>query len=211
MVRQPSRVGVEFAVPWYRRVTRYAKPRSHASIAFAVGTLLFLGGFPNLTFAGPTAQSISAVEAAFVYQFTRYVEWPEETFERTGNAFAITVVGDRALSEALSQLVAEKGQDGRRYDVRYVERPPSSGFAHIVFIGGDANPVEVLEAGLHFDGETLTVGEDEAFTREGGIMRLYEDNSRLRIEVNIDAAQRSRLKISSKLLDLARIVRDEAD
>lgn len=187
--------------------------RRHRGVVIGVmAGLLVLGGLtPRSSFAGQSPQSIAHVEAAFVYQFTRYVEWPKESFERTGDTFSIAVIGDLELSEALTELVADKAQGDRTYQVTYVERAASAPFAHIVFIGGDSDPVVALNAGLDFDGQALTVGEHELFTREGGIMRLYEDNSRLRIEVNIDAARRSQLKISSKLLDLARIVQDEGD
>lgn len=193
------------------RLTRQVR-HHRTGLLWTTAAFLVIGGlWPAATHAGPGPQSVAHVEAAFVYQFTRYVEWPEESFKRTGNAYVIAVVGDRELSEALSKLVSDKDDGERAYLVSYVEDANEAPFAHIVFIGGDSNPTDALNAGLDFEGQALTVGEHETFTRAGGIMRLYEDNSRLRIEVNIDAAKRSRLKISSKLLDLARIVRDEAD
>lgn len=193
------------------RLTWHAGHCPGVVIGVVAGLLVLGGVWPAATFARTGPQSIAHVEAAFVYQFTRYVEWPEESFSRTGDAFAITVIGDRELSNALSKLVADKGPSDRKYLVTYVDQPGKAPFAHIVFISGNSDSSQALDAGLDFNGQALTIGKHETFTRDGGIMRLYEDNSRVRIEVNIDAARRSQLKISSKLLDLARIVRDEAD
>ena len=120
------------------------------------------------------------------------------------------MIGDEDRARELTALVADKSDD-RQYLVTHVSDAEEVPFAHIVFVGGKSDTAEALDAGVDFEGHALTVGEHETFTRDGGIMRLYEDNNRLRIEVNLDAAQRSQLKISSKLLDLARIVRAEAD
>ena len=58
------------------------------------------------------------------------------------------------------------------------------------------------------DRPILTISDTDSFTKEGGVIRLYQQASKLRIEINVDAAERAKLKISSKLLSLGRIVRD---
>lgn len=155
--------------------------------------------------------TIQELEAAYLFQFTHYVEWPDSSFERTGNTFVIAIIGDRAVYDALSGLVSGQDTKGRTVRVDYIANPGELQFGQIVYVTGEERWDFLAECQDDFGGQALTVGIHEDFTREGGIMRLYEEKSRLRIEVNIDAARRSDLKISSKLLGLARIVEDKGN
>lgn len=181
--------------------------------AFCVAaTVSVLGvALAQTALARTRTSSIEELEAAYLYQFTRYVEWPSSSFDRTDDAFVIAIVGDEAVYDAMSELVSGQDTQGRVVRVDYVSDPEDLQFGQIVYVAGD-NQWDLLAGHQDdFGGQALTVGVHEDFTREGGIMRLYKEDSRLRIEVNIDAAKRSDLKISSKLLGLARIVKDEGN
>lgn len=170
---------------------------------------LVLSSVPN-GFARSTSQDRENLEAAFIYQFTRYVEWPPETFQETNDRFEIVVVGDRKLYDALVKVVSGKNVDDRPFETRFTVEPRELPFGHIVYFGEEV--VERSEVDPAWPSNAaLTVSAAERFTREGGVVRIYEKDSRLRIEINIDAAERSQLKISSKLLGLANVVRDESD
>ena len=58
------------------------------------------------------------------------------------------------------------------------------------------------------DASVLTVGEIDRFAQQGGILRLQLEENMIRFEVNVDAAERARIKVSSKILKIGRIVRD---
>lgn len=160
-------------------------------------------------FARNSARDRESLEAAFIYQFTQYVEWPSESFESTNDHFGIGVVGDAELYERLVDVVANKQVGNRPLDTFYVDHPSELPSAQIVYIGSEVVP-EVTASDSWPQPSALTVSGAEGFTRAGGIIRIYEQDQRLRIEINIDAAERSQLKISSKLLGLATVVRDEA-
>lgn len=151
----------------------------------------------------------SSVKAAFVYQFANFVEWPENSFENSNSPLKIGVVGDDELLAALRKIVAGK-KIGRR-SVEIV----TNGFSgddfhdcHILFIG--ANDQESLSAYIEQrdDLTVLAVSDSPNFTRDGGIIRLYGADKKIGIEINIDAAKRAKLHISSKLLRLATVVHD---
>lgn len=165
-----------------------------------------------LTCAAGLAQSRSVEEvmAAFVYQFTNYVEWPDTAFESETSPLRICVVANEEMYEHLARLTEGKKVDERPIEILQVDSMDqvASSKCHLLFVGADALEESKPMPEAH-ELITLTIGESESFTRKGGVIRLFESQSKVRIEINIDAANRSEFKISSKLLALAEIVHDD--
>lgn len=151
----------------------------------------------------------SSVKAAFVYQFANFVEWPEASFENINSPLKIGVAGDDELLEALRKIVA-----GKKIGLRSVEIVTNGILdddfhdCHILFIG--ANDQKSLAAFIkrRNGSAILAVSDSPSFTRDGGIIRLFDADKKIGIEINIDAAERAQLRISSKLLRLATVVHD---
>jgi hypothetical protein len=156
------------------------------------------------------AQSLSdyQVKAAFLYNFAKFVEWPPEAFSDGGAPFVIGVVGEDPLSGDLERIVGGKTANGRRIIVRRLRGGQELRNCHILFISSSEN-YRLSQIMNSLQGaNTLTVGEADEFTRHGGIINFFEENDKLRFKINVNSAERARLKISSRLLALARVVRD---
>lgn len=148
------------------------------------------------------------VKAAFLYNFARFVEWPPDAPEGDGS-FVIGVFGPDATSRALEATVEGKSVGGRTIQVRPVKSQDEARQCHMLFVGSEASDQLRPMLKAVRGSAVLTVGDSEAFAREGGIVNFVMQDHHVRFAVNTDAAARAGLKISSKLLQLAIIVRDD--
>jgi hypothetical protein len=162
-----------------------------------------------LGLAAPVSAQASAeydVKAAFLYNFAKFVEWPADAFDAPGSPMALCIVGKDPFGDVLDTLVRGETLQGRPLIVHRTRDLLEVRDCHVVFLSRTetARQDEVLAtargAGI------LTVGEGDSFLREGGIIRFVLEANRVRFEVNLDAAERSGFKVSSKLLRLARSV-----
>ena len=156
---------------------------------------------------GPRAES--EVKAAFLYNFTRFIEWPESAFSESDPPLVVGVLGKSRAGSALEGLEGRTSK-GRRLVIRHykdVKKPQKS---HVLFIAHSER--QRLKEILHRiqDWNVLTVGEMDGFAEMGGGINFYKDGSKVRFEINPEALARARLKASSKLLGLARIVSGES-
>lgn len=145
------------------------------------------------------------VKAAFLFNFAKFVEWPPQTFKSPGDAMSICVLGPNPFGRSLDEAVDGKSIDGRSFAVRQVADIQQAGGCQILFIpsGQKKRPAETAMAGV------LTVGESDGFAAGGGVIGFKLEGGRVRLEVNVGAAEQSKLRISSKLLSLARIVKTQ--
>jgi hypothetical protein len=144
------------------------------------------------------------VKAAFLYNFARFVEWPDAA--RGEGPFVVTVLGRDPFGSVLDETLRGKTIEERRIVVRRASRPEDAAGSRIVFISDSEEerlPVILKSLG---SSPVLTVGEMSAFAEKGGVIRFRVEQDRIRLEINVAAAERSRLRISSQLLKLARIV-----
>ena len=148
------------------------------------------------------------IKAAFLYNFTLYAEWPASAFETAESPFVLAIAGDDPFGDELDAAVKGKTVKGRVIDIRRFARAEDVTGGHLLYISN--NEVKSLGDILRrFKGAPLlTVAETESFTRSGGVIRLFVEENKVLFEVNTDAAARAKLKLSSKLLSLARVVRD---
>lgn len=154
------------------------------------------------------AASIDDVKAAFVYQFANFVTWPDDVFTDPAQPITIGILGNETVAKVLRESVRDKRIGDRQIVVRELTTPQEALECQIVFLDpSDAARVDAYLAVL-VGKAILTVSDDNNFTEEGGIIKLYEQQNKLRIEINVDEAARSNLTVSSKLLSLAKVVRD---
>jgi len=145
------------------------------------------------------------VKAALLYQFAKFVEWPAQTFEATQNALCIGVIENDLMANALSSIEGKEVK-GRRIVIKQVKPSDPMDFCHILFIGsGMEDRLKGLLDRLKAT-STLTVGDLNGFARRGGMIGLLTVENKIRFEINLEAAERAHLQISSHLLRLARIV-----
>jgi len=144
------------------------------------------------------------VKAAFLEKFGKFVEWPDTAFAKADSPLVIGVFGENPFRDDLENLAAKDTINGHAIVVRQIKSPADLKGCHVVFIPASvkARAPEALAAvqGLGI----LTVGETDDFIQAGGMIAFVVENSRIRFEINDAAARRAGLKISSKLLALAR-------
>ena len=141
--------------------------------------------------------------SAFLYNVTKFVEWPAERFGEAAEPIVLGVFRDSFIEAELAAVVSGRKVNGRELVVKRVVTLVEVTSAHVVFVGAaeEARFDDLLPAMK--DRAVLTVGESIAFMDRGGVVRLFVDARRLRFEINMPAAQRADLKISSQLQKLA--------
>jgi hypothetical protein len=178
--------------------------------AFVRGLAAVIIALPLLGGAVPSAVESPATEyevkAVFLYNFTKYVVWPAEAFQEPSTPITICVLGRDPFGKTLDETVSGESVQDRPLAVRRIDGPEQGGGCHLVFIDQtQARDVPKLLKG--FDGRpVLSVGESERFAERGGMINLSSQENRIRLEINVDAARRAGLRISSQLLKLGTIV-----
>lgn len=152
------------------------------------------------------------VKAAFLYNFIRFTDWPEEAFAGPQEPFIIGVLGrENPFGNKLEAAVRGKTIDDRPLQVRFAQRLREFGQVHILYISSSApeSQEDLLQA---LSGRpVVTVGETADFTAEGGVIRFFVRDRKIAFEINPTAAKRGELRLSSRLLSLARIYREPAE
>ncbi len=143
------------------------------------------------------------VKAAFLLNFTKFIEWPAGQPENT--AFKICILGDDSFGGLLDRMVEGETVGSHKIEVQRSRfDPPVS--CQVVFVSPnyDGNLSRTL-TGL--GPGVLTVGEGDRFVREGGMIAFVIENRHVRFDVNQTAALNAKLRFSSKLLNVARMVK----
>jgi hypothetical protein len=146
------------------------------------------------------------VKAAFLYKFGAFVEWPPKAFAAPGTAFTIGVLGADGVAEELEQIGAGRSVHGRPIAVRRLKRGDALAGLHVLFVGrSEAAHLEgVLRAAKT---QPLLVVTDAADgLPEGSVINFVLVENRLRFDIAVAAAERMQLRISSRLLAVARKV-----
>jgi hypothetical protein len=146
------------------------------------------------------------VKAAFLYKFASYVAWPTQVFDGPESPLVIGVVGSDALTDELAEVVAERTVDGRAVNVRRLARGQSLSGIHILFIGQSdaARSSELLASAKGHP--VLTVTESNDAFPQGSIINFVIVDDRLRFDVALREAELVNLKLSARLLAVARKV-----
>lgn len=145
---------------------------------------------------GPTLEY--QVKAAYIYNFTKYVEWPSGALG-TG-PLTICIAGRNPFGVALDDIVRDERIDNRPVAVHVILEPDPA--CHVVFVpDGAATPAYLRAAQGR---PVLTIGEMPGFIAMGGIVNFVRDRDNVRFEINPEAAERANLRISSRVMRLAR-------
>jgi hypothetical protein len=145
-----------------------------------------------------------SVKAAFLLNFTKFIEWPASAFGAADSPMAICILGDDPFGSTLDQIVAGEVVNGRRIVVQRIKRAPTPKSCQVLFVGNSGKDGSRIPPGL--GPGVLTVGAGEDFVRDGGTIAFVIENRRVRFDINQTAAENAGLKLSSKLLNVARSV-----
>jgi hypothetical protein len=175
----------------------------HAAAIVAV--LLALGAAPARAQA-PAAPTEYQVKAVFLFNFSQFVDWPAASFADARAPLVIGVLGSDPFGATLDEIVRGETVNGRPLAVRRYESVEQIDACHILYIGRSHDKqLEPVIAALK-ERNVLTVGDFDGFGRRGGIIRFMTVGNKIRLRVNLAAAQNAKLTISSKLLRPAQII-----
>ena len=146
------------------------------------------------------------VKAAFLFNFLKFVEWPEEGPTKPHTKWVIGFVGDSPVGGQMSWLFGGKNVSGRELEVKTLQATDNLRNCNILFISASEKKrlPSILEA-LR-GSSVLTVADMDHFVDSGGMVQFVVEEDRVRLTIDVGATSHARLKMSSKLLSLARVV-----
>jgi hypothetical protein len=161
-----------------------------------ISLLHLLAALPAMTSArGEGSLAANEVKAALIYNFARFIQWPAEALG-SKDAFTIGVLGDERLVDALEEMTADRAVAGRRIAVVPVEAGRDLRTVDVLFVTAGENPPSPRPG-------MLVVGEEAGFLERGGAVNFVQRGEKVRFELNLAAAHKARLVISSELVALA--------
>jgi hypothetical protein len=171
----------------------------------AIGTELLLRD----ACAGPEAAEEYAVIAAYLYDFAKFVEWPQQTLAIPTAPIILCILGSDPFGDSLDKI-AEKTVGEHPVAIRRLARVEETHGCHVLFLSSsESMRLQSILNGLA-KVSILTVSDIPGFAEAGGMIGLVNVGQRIRFEINLRAATRAQLKISSQLLKLARVIGDKA-
>jgi len=183
-----------------------SKPNRPRFIRAAPAVACLLAGLACLSW--PDSAKAQATEyqvkAAFLLNFTKFIEWPPSAFSDSSAVFTICILGKDPFGRTLDDIVEGEAYSGRKIVVRRLSQSPAPQVCQIAFIGASGKEAQRLVSGL--DRGPLIVGDGPGFLRDGGMIAFEIDNRRVRFNINAAAAENAGLKLSARLLTVARSV-----
>jgi len=151
------------------------------------------------------------VKAAFILNFARFVEWPDTAPAGGSGVLTIGILGKDPFEGALERVVENKMVGARKLAVVHVDGIELMKPVQILFISrSESGRLAEILARLR-GAPVLTVGEMEHFARDGGVINFILEESRIRFEINPAAARSAGLRVSSKLLSVAKVIAPEEE
>jgi len=185
---------------------RGLRPSRLQIAAYILGAFVALVGGDRVS-----AQSIPLSEyeakAAFLYHFAQFVEWPpNEAFKDATSPLTYCTIGEDPFHGSLDAALNGKKVGERSLRVLHLKLTQDFQGCHVVFLGtSEKKSIPIALSSLKGK-PVLTVGETEHFAEDGGMIGFCLEDNKIRFEINLDAAETARLKISSRLLSLAKLV-----
>jgi len=188
--------------------TRQALELTTLATVVILGLLLQAG---SVQAAETPALSERQVKALFLFNFAKYVDWPAAAFPDTNAPIVIGIMGEDRFDDNLRHAVEGKTVNGRPFVIKQLAADSELSGCHILFISES----EASRMGAILDKARslpmLTVGEDEPFARNGGIVTFVLRNGNVRLDIDLAAAKKAGLTISSRLLAVADMVKGKTN
>lgn len=175
---------------------------------FLTVVLLALLGIPGVrrVFSQQAITSEYQMKAAFLLHFAQFVEWPPDSFKAADSPLTYCTVGEDLFHGALEAALNGKKFGLRPFRVVHFKQAQEVQGCQVLFIGiAEREPVLAMIASLQGT-PVLTVGDTEHFAQDGGMIGFCLEENKVRFEINLTAAEHARLRISARLLALAKTV-----
>ncbi|MGC2670251.1 MAG: YfiR family protein [Candidatus Acidiferrum sp.] len=149
------------------------------------------------------------MKAAILYNLSRFVEWPPLSYADSHAPTVLCILGQDPFGNSLETLGQKQDTNGRPVSIRQLKNENGIRDCHVLYVSTSERKT-VAQIFTRLKGSSvLTVGEMSQFAMQGGVIQFTLEDKQVHFEINLDAASRMALKISSRLLVLARIVKDQ--
>lgn len=180
--------------------------RGHTRLFVAVFALVVALRGTSLVSAQANASGEYQVKAAFLFHFAQFVEWPEAAFKGAGTPLTYCTIGEDPFRGSLDAALNGKSFGARSFRVLHLKQVQEIEGCQVLFIASEEKKLlPAILAGVR-ESSVLTVGESEHFVQNGGTIGFCPEGNKIRFEINLEAAEKAKLRISSKLLVLAKTV-----
>jgi YfiR/HmsC-like len=175
-----------------------------------LGTLLIfaIAFYAPVTHSQGDERGEYELKAAFLFNFAKFVQWPPSSFPSPQSQFTICVLGDDPFGKSIDEMLRGKAIGEHPVIVTRCRSLPEAAHCQIVFISSsEKKRLPEILAALK-GSSTLAVGETDGFAVSGGVIQFTLEEQHVHFIINVNAAEQAGLQISSKLLALAKVVRD---
>jgi hypothetical protein len=148
------------------------------------------------------------LKSAILYHLTQFVEWPDTAYPDRHAPILLCILGQDPFANSLASGIPKETDSGRAMLIRHLQSDAEFPGCHILYISSSERKTVAHTFSILNGSSILTVGEMAQFANHGGVVQFSLEDRHVRFAINVDAASRAGLKISSKLLALAQIVRD---
>ncbi len=174
------------------------KKNVHNPLALTVFIVFFLLAGIGHCLEGTEYQ----IKGAMMINFIKFVEWPDHVILDSNGKITIGIIGANLFGNTLDPIEG-KSVGGKQLSIRYITSLNQLSGCQVLFVGA-SEPHLCYQVLRKVSGmPVLTIGEDDDFTRMGGIIRFFNEKNHIRFEINQTAALKSDLKLSAKLLEIA--------
>lgn len=189
---------------------RVGFPAGRRALALLLSGILCLPLCARTAIAQASSPGEYQLKAAFLFNFAKFIDWPPSSFADSRSDFSICILGSDPFGPAMDQMLQGKMIADRHVAVERTHEIAGARHCQMVFVSPSEKPHirEVLD-GLRGT-PALIVGDTDGFAAAGGAIQFAIEDNRVRFLINTDATDRAGLKVSSKLLSLAKVVHDAA-
>jgi|ERR1017187_1678447 hypothetical protein len=147
------------------------------------------------------------LKTAMLYSLINFVEWPDSAYSDRQAPIQLCILGRDPFESSLTSTALQETANGRSVFVRHLQNDKEVRGCQVLYISSSERKIAERILSTLTGSSVLTVGETTQFAEHGGMIQFSLEDQRVHFEINLDAASRAGLKISSKLLALAQIVK----
>ena len=196
---------------WLRRTRDAVTSRGVSLPAWALACVLgaAVGSGDRLAHAESAPPDLNQAKANMLWNIAKFVEWPALPEDKS-QPLVFTILGEDDLAADLAGLLSSRTVNGRPVFVRFARRAQDARGSQILYLAAsESGQMSSVLAAVDTTA-VLTVSDAPGFAEHGGMVGFATEGTRVRFEVNLPQAERNGLKLSAKLLSLARLVQDQA-
>jgi hypothetical protein len=192
---------------WLARTRNAVIPRGRRLPAWALACVLAVGAGKLTARAATAAPDLNEAKANMLWNIAKFVEWPALPEDKT-TPLVFTILGEDDLAADLAGLLSSRTVNGRPVFVRFARRPQDAKGSQILYLAASESGQMGSVLAAIDTSAVLTVSDAPGFAAHGGMVGFATEGTRVRFEVNLNQAEKNGLKLSAKLLSLARLVSD---